>query len=89
MKTIGERINPTGKKKLKQGLIINDLSEILLEGISQKDAGCDIIDVNVGLPEINEIEVMIKVIKSLQEVIDLPLQIDSSRPEVLESAVRI
>ena len=89
VKTIGERINPTGKKKLKQGLIINDLSEILLEGISQRDAGCDIIDVNVGLPEINEKEVMIKVIKGLQEVIDLPLQIDSSRPEVLEAAVRI
>lgn len=89
VKTIGERINPTGKKKLKQGLITNDLSEILLEGISQKDAGCDIIDVNVGLPEINEKEVMIKVIKALQEVIDLPLQIDSSRPEVLEAAVRI
>ena len=89
VKTIGERINPTGKKKLKEALLCNNLKKILLEGIAQKDAGADIIDVNVGLPEISEKEVMIDVIKGLQEVIDIPLQIDSSRPEVLEAAVRI
>lgn len=89
IKTIGERINPTGKKKLKEALINNNLKEILLEGIAQRDAGADIIDVNVGLPEIDEKEVMVEVIKGLQEIIDLPLQIDSTRAEVLEAAVRI
>lgn len=89
IKIIGERINPTGKKKIKEALRSNNLNELLLEGINQIDAGADILDVNVGLPEINEKEVMIETIRKLQSVIDLPLQIDSVRPDVLEAAARI
>jgi len=89
IKIIGERINPTGKKKIKEALRSNNLNELLLEGINQRDAGADILDVNVGLPEINEKEVMTETIRKLQSVIDLPLQIDSARPDVLEAAARI
>ncbi len=86
---IGERINPTGKKKLKEALRSGDLNYILGEGIRQTDAGCHILDVNVGLPEIDETEMMISCVKALQAVTDLPLQIDSTKPETLEQAMRI
>ncbi|MBU3092030.1 homocysteine S-methyltransferase family protein [Clostridium sp. CM028] len=89
IKIIGERINPTGKKKLKEALKNNNMDYILYEAINQRDAGADILDVNVGLPEIDEHEVMIRTIKELQSVINLPLQIDSVRCDVIESAVRI
>ena len=89
VKIIGERINPTGKKKLKEALKNNNLDYILTEAINQRDAGAHILDVNVGLPEIDEQEVMIRVVKELQSIINLPLQIDSVRPDVIESAVRI
>lgn len=89
IKIIGERINPTGKKKIKEALRSNNLSQLLLEGINQRDAGADILDVNVGLPEINEVEIMKLTIRKLQSVIDLPLQIDSAKPDVLEAAARI
>lgn len=89
IKIIGERINPTGKKKIKEALRSNNLSQLLLEGINQRDAGADILDVNVGLPEINEMEIMKLTIRKLQSVIDLPLQIDSAKPDVLEAAARI
>ncbi|MBU3179058.1 homocysteine S-methyltransferase family protein [Clostridium estertheticum] len=89
IRVIGERINPTGKKKLKEALKNNNLDYILKEGINQRDAGADILDVNVGLPEIDELAVMVKVIKELQSVVNLPLQIDSVRPDVIEAAVRI
>ncbi|MGH4050113.1 MAG: homocysteine S-methyltransferase family protein [Clostridium sp.] len=89
VKIIGERINPTGKKKLKEALKNNNIDYILQEAINQRDAGAHILDVNVGLPEIDEQEVMIRVIKELQSIINLPLQIDSVRPDVIESAVRI
>lgn len=86
---IGERINPTGKKLFKQALINNDIDYILSQAISQVKAGADILDVNVGLPEIDEKEMMVRVIKALQAVVDVPLQIDSTKPEVLEAALRI
>lgn len=89
IKIIGERINPTGKKKLKEALKNNDMDYILEEAINQKDAGADILDVNVGLPEIDEREVMVQTIKELQGVVNLPLQIDSVRRDVIEAAVRI
>ena len=89
IKIIGERINPTGKKKLKEALKNNNMDYILTEAINQRDAGADILDVNVGLPEIDEQDVMIRTIKELQSVINLPLQIDSVRCDVIESAVRI
>lgn len=86
---IGERINPTGKKKFKEALEKNDLDYILNEGISQVEAGADILDVNVGHSEIDEEEMMQKVVTSLQGSIGLPLQLDSTSPEVLEKALRI
>ena len=89
IKIIGERINPTGKKKLKEALKNNDMEYILEEAINQKEAGAHILDVNVGLPEIDERKVMIEVIKELQTMVKLPLQIDSVRSDVIEAAVRI
>lgn len=86
---IGERINPTGKKLFKQALLNNDIDYILSQAISQVNAGADILDINVGLPEIDEKEMMVKVIKALQSVVDVPLQIDSTKPDVLEAALRI
>lgn len=84
----GERLNPTGKKKLKAALKEGRYDECVVEGIKQQQAGADVLDVNVGLPGINEPETMVKVIKLLQEVIQLPLQIDSSSPVAIEKACR-
>ena len=86
---IGERINPTGKKKFKEALRSGDINYILSEGLNQADKGVHILDVNVGLPEIDEKQMMLSVIKELQAVCDLPLQIDTSDPAVLEAALRI
>ncbi len=86
---IGERINPTGKKRFKEALRQNDINYILGEGLAQNKKGVSILDVNVGLPEIDEAEMMVKVIRSLQSVTDLPLQIDTVDPEAMEKAMRI
>lgn len=86
---IGERINPTGKKKFKEALLNQDIDYILNQAIEQVDAGAEILDVNVGLPGIDEKAMMVRVIKELQAVIDVPLQIDSTIPEVLEAALRV
>ena len=86
---IGERINPTGKKRFKQALIENDRSYILKEGVSQAESGADILDVNVGIPDIDEKTVLPDTVKSLQAVIDLPLQIDTSDFIAMEKAVRL
>ena len=86
---IGERINPTGKKLFKEALRNNDTAYILNQAIEQIRAGADILDVNVGLPEIDEKAMMIKAVKEIQSVTDAPLQIDSTIPEVLEAALRI
>lgn len=86
---IGERINPTGKSRLKQALRENDLDYILREGITQQENGADILDVNVGLPEIDETSMMRRAVEELQSVVDLPLQIDTSSPEAMETALRI
>lgn len=86
---IGERINPTGKKKLKQALKDNDITYILNEGITQEEKGAQVLDVNVGLPEIDECSMMQTVIKELQAVTDLPLQIDTSDPVTMEKALRL
>ena len=88
-KLIGERINPTGKKLLKEALKSRDISYILSQGAEQAEAGAHILDVNVGLPEIDEAEMMKAVIGELQSVLDLPLQIDTSSPDVMEAAARI
>lgn len=86
---IGERINPTGKSKFKQALKEHNLEYILREGVSQQDNGADVLDVNVGLPEIHEPSMMEEVVKELQSIIDLPLQIDTSNMEAMERAMRI
>lgn len=82
---IGERINPTGKKLFKQALVNNDMDYILGQAISQQEDGAEILDINVGHPEIDEKEMMVKVVKAVQGVVDLPLQLDSTKPEVLEA----
>ncbi len=88
-RVIGERINPTGKKKFKEALLNNNIDYVLGQAVEQINANADILDVNVGLPGINEKEMIIHVIKALQEIVDVPLQIDSTLPDVLEAALRI
>ena len=85
---IGERINPTGKKRFKQALLEHDMGYILSEGIRQEEAGVDILDVNVGLPEINEPALLTEAVCELQAITDLPLQIDTSDPVAMEAALR-
>lgn len=85
---IGERINPTGKKRFKQALKENDIDYILSEGIKQQECGVHILDVNVGLPEIDEAEVLKNAVCELQAIIDLPLQIDTSDTRAMEGALR-
>ena len=87
-RVIGERINPTGKRVFKDALKSSDTDYILGQAFEQTAAGADILDVNVGLPEIDEAEMMLKVIEALQSVCDLPLQIDSGDPAVIELALR-
>ena len=89
VRVIGERINPTGKKRMKEALLRDDVDYMLGQALEQTQAGADILDVNVGLPEIDEAGMMIKVVKALQGVTDAPLQLDSTRPEVLEGALRV
>lgn len=85
---IGERINPTGKKKFKEALKAKDIDYILKEGLSQQEKGVHILDVNVGLPEIDEVKMLDKTVYELQAIIDLPLQIDTSDPVAMETALR-
>ena len=86
---IGERINPTGKKKFKEALREGDVDYIVNEAFKQRDAGAHILDVNVGLPEIDECSMMERAVKAVSAAVNLPLQIDSSDPEVIERALRI
>lgn len=86
---IGERINPTGKKRLKQALLDEDFDYILSQAIEQIDAGADILDVNVGVPSLDDVKMLPLVIKKLQSITGLPLQIDSGNPEAIEAALRV
>ncbi len=86
---IGERINPTGKKRMKEALKTGDFDYLLNEALSQKEAGAHVLDVNVGIPGIDEPVVMRRAIQEVQAVVDLPLQIDSSDAETLAGALRI
>ena len=86
---IGERINPTGKKKFKEALRNHDIEYIVREGIKQQDSGAHVLDVNVGLPEIDETQMMADVVYELQSVIGLPLQIDTTNPITMEKALRL
>jgi len=85
---IGERINPTGKKRFKEALKAHDIDYILKEGIAEQEKGVHILDVNVGLPDIDEISMLTEAVRELQAIIDLPLQIDTSDPAAMESALR-
>ena len=88
VRVIGERINPTGKKRFKEALRDGDMDYILSQAVEQAAAGADILDVNVGLPEIDEREMMVRAVKAVQSVCDLPLQLDSTRADVLEAGLR-
>lgn len=85
---IGERINPTGKKRFKQALVENDIDYILSEGVKQQEKGVHILDVNVGLPDIDEVQMLKETVCELQAVTDLPLQIDTSNTAAMETALR-
>ncbi len=85
---IGERINPTGKKRFKQALVENDMDYLLSEGIRQQEKGVHLLDVNVGLPEIDEAAMLTAAVCELQAVCDLPLQIDTADPAAMEAALR-
>ena len=86
---IGERINPTGKKRFKEALREGDINYIVNEGIAQEEKGVHILDVNVGLPEIDEDSMLVNSVKELQSVLDLPLQLDTAKKSAMEKAMRI
>lgn len=86
---IGERINPTGKSKFKQALRNHNIDYILEEGVKQEDSGAHILDVNVGLPEIDEAAMMETIVYELQSIMPIPLQIDTTNMEAMERALRI
>ena len=85
---IGERINPTGKKRFREALMQQDMNYVLQEGIRQQEKGVHILDVNVGLPDIDEVSMLVKAVEELQAVVDLPLQIDTANPTAMERALR-
>lgn len=85
----GERLNPTGKKALKEALINEDFDYLTDEALKQQDAGAEILDVNAGLPQIDEKRLVPLIIRHIQEYCDLPLQIDSSDPDAIEAGVRV
>lgn len=89
VRVIGERVNPTGKKRFQQALLEDDLDYILDVAIQQEDAGADILDVNVGFPGVNEAEMLPRVVKKIQSAVSLPLQLDSTNPDALEAALRV
>lgn len=88
VRVIGERVNPTGKKRFQQALREGDIGYIQERAVEQQDAGADILDINVGLPGIDEPELMKKVVKGVQSVCDLPLMIDASEPAAIEAGLR-
>ena len=85
---IGERINPTGKPRFKEALRSGDIDYILREGLSEEESGAHALDVNVGLPDIDEVEMLTRAVCELQAVTDLPLQIDTANPIAMEAALR-
>ena len=89
VRVCGERLNPTGKKKLQAALREENYEMLVSEAIAQEDAGARVLDVNVGLPGIDEAAVMRKIIPMLQEVVSIPLQIDSSNADAIEAACRV
>lgn len=88
VKICGERLNPTGKKKLKEALLAGDYNYLVDEAVAQQEAGADLLDINVGLPQLDEAAVMVEAVTRVQEYVDLPLQIDSSSVTAIERAAR-
>ena len=88
-RVVGERINPTGKKRFQQALMENDLNYIVGVAVQQMDAGAEILDVNVGYPGVDEETMLPRVVKALQGAVDIPLQLDSVNPAALEAALRV
>ena len=86
---VGERINPTGKKRFQQALRDGDMDYILTQAVEQMNAGAKVLDVNVGLPGVDEPAMMEMAVKAIQSVVDLPLQLDSTKPEALERGLRV
>ena len=86
---VGERINPTGKKRFQQALRENDMNYVLEQAVSQVEAGAQVLDVNVGAPGVDEPALMPQVVKALQSVVSLPLQLDSSNVQALEKGLRV
>lgn len=89
IKVIGERINPTGRENLKEALRSNTVDPFISEAIAQQNEGADLIDINVGLPEIDETERLPKVVSEISGIVDIPIQVDSSNPKALENALRV
>ena len=89
VRVIGERINPTGKKRFQQALLSGDLDYIVDVAIAQEDAGAQILDVNVGFPGVDEVTMLPRVVQKLQEAVSLPLQLDSSNADALEAGLRV
>ena len=88
IRVIGERINPTGKKRLQQALKEHDMNYVMRLALEQAEAGADILDINVGLPGLDEVSLMKDVVQAVQSVVNLPLQIDSSNPKAIEAGLR-
>ena len=89
VRVIGERVNPTGKKRFQQALLENDLDYIVSVAVQEMDAGADILDVNVGFPGVDEKTMLPRAVKAIQAAVDLPLQLDSVDPAALEAALRV
>ena len=89
IRVIGERINPTGKKRLQQALLEDDTDYVVELAIGQADAGADLLDVNVGYPGVDEVSMLPRVVQAIQSAVDLPLQLDTTNPEALEAALRV
>ena len=89
IRVIGERINPTGKKRLQQALLEEDIDFLTELAIRQADAGADLLDVNVGYPGVDEVTMLPRAVKAIQAAVDLPLQLDTTNPEALEAALRV
>ena len=88
VRIIGERINPTGKKAMKQALLENNYAYVRTQAVEQAEAGADILDVNAGLPEIDEKQALVRLVREVQAVSDLPVQIDCGKPDAVEAALR-
>ena len=89
IRVIGERINPTGKKRMQQALLEDDIDYLVEMAIRQADAGADLLDVNVGYPGVDEVKMLPRAVQAIQAATDLPLQLDSTNPEALEAALRV